>query len=543
MSVFDEIRNQLDIVDVISDYISLKRVGNSYSARCPFHADRTPSFYVSPSKQIWKCFGCGKGGDVIKFVAEYENISYYEAAKLLAERYNLNVEFKEEQTTEGKYYSALNKIGNFYYENLPRVKEARDYLLKERKLSPYLIKEFNIGFTGEGFESVKFAKSEGIFENLLELKHFFRTAEGRYKDFFYNRVVIPIKNELGKVVAYGGRVLGKGEPKYKNSPNSVIFQKEKALFGIDKARTYARDKKRIILVEGYFDVIRLHSVGLGETVAPLGTALTFHQARLISRYTDTVVLLFDGDSAGRKAAIEAAKNLFKFSLNVFVSFLPQGEDPDTFVLNYGVKEIRKFLSEAKPIQVFLIEKIKDADLQRKELLAKLYKELVENIADPIKRELWIKEFRNKTGLILTKKKTFISVKTAFPPEGWDKTEAEFLLGLLYLKPENIDLSEFNLSQKAKELAQKILKGEEKENLPRWLFEADLTDLEKRFELAKFKLSTERYLNMETYKALYQLEEKIKFGKATIEEIKKYRILLAEVGKINYERFKKTYLKK
>jgi len=163
----------------------------------------------------------------------------------------------------------------------------------------------------------------------------------------------------------------------------------------------------------------------------------------------------------------------------------------------------------------------------------------------VRRELWIKEFRNKTGLTLrAKRRTFIAgSKISFPPEGWDKTEAEFLLGLFYLEPKNVNLAEFNLSEKAKKLAEKILTGEKKEKLPKWLFEADLTDLEKRFELAKFKLSVERFLNMETYKTLYQLEEKIKFGKASLDEIKKFRILLSEVGKLNYEKFKKTHLKK
>jgi len=549
VSVYEEIRRQLDIVEVISDYLPLKRVGNSYAALCPFHSEKTPSFYVSPSKQIWKCFGCGKGGDVIKFVAEYENISYREAAKLLAEKYNLDVDFgDEDRESEGRYYSALRLIGKFYFENLtaaltPRsarvVLSARKYLLKERKIPAEFIKEFGLGFCGDGFQSVRFAKENEIFEPLLELKHFYRTADGRFRDFFHNRITIPIKNITGKVIAFGGRTLTDEKPKYKNSPNSVIFQKEKTLFAVDRAKNYTKDRNRLIVVEGYFDVIRLHSVGLGEAVAPLGTSLTQHHARVISRLTQNVILLFDGDSTGRRAAIEAAKNLLKFPLNVFVVFLPQGEDPDSFVLKHGSKPLRQLLSEAKPLWEFLIERINNAPLDRKEALVKLYRELAASITDPVRRELWLKEFKNRTGLNLTgKRKTFLSTPKVSIPKDLDPREVDFLLGLLYLE-EDIDLKEFNLSPKALEIAEKILKGE-REKLPKWLFEVDKTDLPKRFKIAKDYLAVEKLLELETFKRLYKLERKIMEGKATADEIVKFNTLLGQVNKKLYEFFKKRY---
>jgi DNA primase len=540
MSVFEEIRRRLDIVDVISEYLPLKRVGSNYATNCPFHPDRTPSFYVSPSRQMWKCFGCGKGGDVIAFVAEYENLSYAEAARLLAERYNLNIDFgKQDQEEKNRYLYALKRISKFYEEHLREVKEAKHYLLKERKLSAQTVVDFNLGFAGDGFKSVAFARKEDIFQPLLELKHFYQTSEGRYKDFFYQRITIPIRNSQGKIVAFGGRAIKDSlTPKYKNSPNSIVFQKEKTLFALDRARKAAREKERLILVEGYFDVIRLHSVGFRETVAPLGTSLTIHQARLIARTTSNVYLLFDGDTAGRKAAFSAAKNLLRFSLNVYVAFLPAGADPDTYVLQEGIKGLKNILSEARLIQEFLIEKVQEADLQGKEKLAHLYKELVDNIPDPIKRELWYKEFRNRTGLSLTKKgKVYFSGKPTVGEKELNPSEVEFLLGLFHLG-EKVNLEDFKLSPKAKELAEIILSENGKEKLPRWLLEADTTDLKRRFELAKVKLSIEKSLMEETFKTLYQLEKKIKEGQATREEVENFCRLLGSVNKKLYQLYKK-----
>ena len=542
MSVFEEIRSKLDIVEVISEYLPLKRVGSSYATRCPFHPDSTPSFYVSPSRQIWKCFGCGKGGDVIKFVAEYENIPYAEAARLLAERYNLDVKIGPSER-EGKYYSALRKLIPFYKEQLVKSKEAKDYLLKERKFSPYVVEDFKLGYASDGFLLAEYAKREGIFDQLLELKHLFKTPFGKYRDFFYNRITIPIKNITSKVVAFGGRSF-KGElPKYKNSPNSPIFQKEKTLFGVNRAKEYLKDRDYLIVVEGYFDVIRLHSVGFGNSVAPLGTALTFHHGRAISRLTKRVVLLFDGDSAGLKAALEGAKRLLKFPLQVDLCFLPEGEDPDSFVLKRGVKALRELLQSATPLQNFLIERIKNSPLQKREQLINLYREMVSSIADPLVRELWVKEFRNSTGLNLFGKNKKVFIKKVEPPKGLKASEVDFLLGLLFLDhKEEIDLKEYNLSPQARKIAEAILKGE-KEKLPSWLFEMDTFSLEKRFSLAREQLAVEFKILEETFKTLWELERKVKEGKASQEELATYVKLLGELSegeKLLYRRFKEKF---
>jgi len=532
MSIFDEIRNQLDIVEVISEYLPLKRVGNSYSSRCPFHPDSTPSFYVSPSKQIWKCFGCGKGGDVIKFVAEYENISYFDAAKLLAEKYNLNVDFGGEE--EGKFYSALRKINLFYKEKLKESKEIRNYLLKVRKLPSFAVEDFEIGFSPKGFEVVDYARREGIFEELLELGHFVKNSRGDYRDFFQARITLPVKNITSKIVAFGGRAAEEGtKPKYKNSPNSEIFQKEKTLYGIDRAKDYTKDRDFLILVEGYFDVIRLHSVGFGNSVAPLGTSLTLHQARAISKLAKKVYLLFDGDTAGRRAAFESAKKLLKFPLQLYLVLLPKGEDPDSFLIKAGVKSFRKLLEEAKPLRVFLIELFKS---KGKESYLKLYRELVNSITDPVLKEIWVKSFRDLTGADLFAKKRVSLTKKVDIPKELKPFEVDFLLGLLYLG-EKVDLKDFNLSGEARNLAERILKGE-REKLPSWLFEVDTLGLERRFELAKDYLSLDLNLLEETFKTLLELERKVKRGKATKAELLRYVKLLGELGEGEKKLYKK-----
>ncbi len=537
MSVYEKIRSLLDIVEVVSDYFPLKKVGNSYTARCPFHPDRTPSFYVSPSRQIFKCFGCGKGGDVIKFVAEYENVSYREAAKLLVERYNLPVSFGDEER-ETKEYSALRNMELFYKEKLLKSSEAKNFLLKVRKLPPSAVEEFGLGFCGDGFESVSFARKEGIFEILLELKHFYRTADGRFRDFFHGRITIPIKNPLGRVVAFGGRSLSEElKPKYKNSPNSGIFQKEKALFGVDRIKETAKEKGFTILVEGYFDVIRLHSVGLRNAVAPLGTALTVHQARVLKRFAPSAILLFDGDAAGRRAAFEAAKRLLSAGVEPLFCFLPEGEDPDSFVLNYGIKALRRLLEEAKPAHLYLIERAKGAPTDRLEKIASLYKELVESVSDGIKKELLYREFENSLGISLKGKK-FGSPLKRFSSGELDPVEVDFLMGLLYLD-KDVNLEDFNLSERAKGLAKAILEGRT-EHLPSWLFEVDKTELERRFELAKHKLF-ERKIDLEgLFRELYLLERAIKEGRASREDLIKFSTLMGELNraqKILYAEFK------
>ena len=394
LDFYEEVRKNADIVEVISEYLHLKREGSNYKAVCPFHSDTDPSLSVSPSRQIWKCFGCGKGGDVIKFVAEYEGISYFEAAKKLAQKYGVSVPTLGNKK-RSRYEEALLKVLDFYRENLLKSKKAREYLLKERKIPARAVEEFKLGFSPTGEALVEFAKREGIFETLRELGHIVDGKRGPI-DLFWNRITIPIFDAYGRLRGFAGRRMDDYQPKYLNSKNSEWFSKELALFGIDRAKSYAKDKKRLILVEGFFDVIRLHSLGLGEAVATLGTTLTEGHIRIIKKHTDKVYLVYDGDESGRKALFQNAKELLKWGLSSYVVFLPEGNDPDDFLKERNnLKTFKKLLKNAKHYMELLLENIESLPPEQKEAKLKEVINLIKGIKDPVKRAIWNSEIQKR----------------------------------------------------------------------------------------------------------------------------------------------------
>ena len=403
LEFYEEVRKRADIVEVLSEYLDLKREGSNYKAICPFHGDTDPSLSVSPSRQIWKCFGCGKGGDVIKFVSEYEGISYFEAAKLLAQKYAISVPTVAKKCSP--YEEALLKVLNFYEENLPKFRYAKDYLLKVRKVPPEWIEEFRLGFSPTGEALVEFAKREGIFETLRVLGHIVDGKRGPI-DIFWKRVTIPIFDIYGRLRGFAGRRMDDYKPKYLNSKNSEWFSKELVLFGIDRAKSYAKDRGRLILVEGFFDVIRLHSLGFGETVATLGTALTEGQIKIIRKHASKVYLIPDGDKSGLKAAIENAKKLFQYGLDPHLVFLPKDVDPDEFLKNKGnIKTFRDLLEEAPHFVRWYLKQLGKLPMEsRVNKLSELIK-LIKQIKDPIKKELWLGE--------VTKMKAFQDFKKHF----------------------------------------------------------------------------------------------------------------------------------
>jgi len=389
LSFYEEVRKRADIVEVLSEYLDLKREGSNYKALCPFHGDTDPSLSVSPSRQIWKCFGCGKGGDVIKFVAEYEGISYLEAAKQLAHKYGISVPTLTSKSSP--YEVALRKVLKFYEENLIRFKYARDYLVKVRKISPEWVEEFRLGFSPTGEALVEFAKKEEIFETLQRLGHIVNGKKGPI-DIFWKRITIPIFDAYGRLRGFAGRRMDDYQPKYLNSKNSEWFSKELTLFGIDKAKSYAKDRERVILVEGFFDVIRLHSLGFGEAIATLGTALTEGQIKILRKYTSKVYLVPDGDKSGLKAAIENAKKLLQYGLDPYLVFLPKDVDPDEFLKDKeNLKTFRDLLEKAKHFVSWYLSQVDKLSMEsRVNELSKLIK-LINEIKDPIKRELWLSE--------------------------------------------------------------------------------------------------------------------------------------------------------
>ncbi|MCR5655424.1 MAG: DNA primase [Lachnospiraceae bacterium] len=365
--IIEEIRQKNDIVDVISSYVSIKKRGSNYVGLCPFHSEKTPSFSVSQSKQMFKCFGCGIGGNVFSFIMEYENASFPEAVKILAER--AGVELPEEKFSEaakkeqGKRKRLLDMHKDaatyFYYQLRKPNGEAGLRYFKERQLSEETMKHFGLGYANVNSNDLTiYLRSKGykdaeISEGGLAV---FSEKDGM-NDKFWNRVMFPIQDANHRVIAFGGRVLGEGLPKYLNSQDTPIFDKSRNLYGLNFAR--AARKNRLILCEGYMDVIALHQAGFTEAVASLGTSLTEGHANLIKRFTDVVYLSYDSDGAGKKAAMRAIGILRKYKLIAKVIHLEPYKDPDEFIKNLGTEEFEKRLEKAEPAFDFELRYLED----------------------------------------------------------------------------------------------------------------------------------------------------------------------------------------
>ncbi len=354
-SFVEDLLSKVDIVDIISNYISLKKSGRNFLALCPFHSEKTPSFVVSPEKQIFKCFGCGAGGNVVNFVQKYENISFYEAVKRVAEM--ANVPLPESLNDDNSdVYEELRNVATYFHSNLNSVK---DYLEK-RHVSADTAEKFLVGYAPSGY--IKALKLNSKVLPKLGI------VSSRGHELFAGRVVVPIFNHSGKVVGFAGRtMLDKVQPKYINSPESSIFKKGNILFGFYQSRDEILRNRRIIVVEGYFDVTSLYQAGVRGAVAPMGTSLTEDHVRIIKRYCDKPVLMFDGDAAGRKATIRAAGIFMSYGIEPLVVPLPEGEDPDSISVS---GKANCFLSNPKGFFDWSIELVKKASQQEKNKLLK-----------------------------------------------------------------------------------------------------------------------------------------------------------------------------
>ncbi len=347
-----------NIVEVVGDYVTLKKRGVNYIGSCPFHNEKTPSFTVSPSKGICKCFGCGAGGNAVNFVMELENMSYPEALKYLARKYNIPVEEKELSDDEKKEKSKLESLriitdfaGKYFNNSLLNSEEGTAIGLsyfKEREVNRTTIDKFQLGYcSNKGSEFTENAKKNGYKEELLiELG---LTKKGQYSsfDFFKGRVIFPIHNLSGHVIAFGGRTLQKTKEiaKYFNSPESVLYHKSDVLYGIYQAKRSITSSDKCYLVEGYTDVTSLHQAGVENVVASSGTALTKGQIRLIKRFTQNITILYDGDAAGIKAALKGIDLVLEQGMNVKVVLLPEGEDPDSFAKSQSQTELLAYIND------------------------------------------------------------------------------------------------------------------------------------------------------------------------------------------------------
>ncbi len=361
----DQIRAANDIVEVIGSYFPLKRAGANYRALCPFHKEKTPSFNIHPQKQIWHCFGCGAGGDVFAFVMRYENLDFAAAVRRLAERAGIRIETERSQGGPGQsqkdqLYKLHESVAAWFHQNLltdPSADIARQYLAK-RQIHHETVRRWQLGFAPDRWDGlIQWSRAGKQPESLLEQAGLaIRSARGLY-DRFRGRLMIPIADEQGRVVAFSGRILieAKDQPKYVNSPETPIFQKGKLLFGLHKARRAILDEKFVVLCEGQIDTITCHEAGLTNIVAPQGTAFTDHHARILKRYSDDIVLMFDSDAAGQAAAVRNAEPLWELGFAIRVAVLPPGHDPDSFIRKEGIAPMRELIGSAPRFFDFLLD--------------------------------------------------------------------------------------------------------------------------------------------------------------------------------------------
>ena len=362
--LIDEIKNNNDIVDVVSQYVHLKRSGRNYFGLCPFHNEKSPSFAVSPDKQIFHCFGCGVGGNVIHFISKIEGINYRESIELLAERANITLPKLESigdnktQELKDKIYQINKEAAYFYHENLykPTAKPAQEYV-KKRKLNNATLKEFLIGYSGNFNELYNFLKSKGFSdEAILASDLVNKNDRGQFIDRFRHRLMFPIQDVRGRIIAFGGRVLDDSKPKYINSPENLVYSKGRHLFGLYNAKKH--DTKKILIVEGYMDVISLHQRGITNVVASLGTAMTEAQGRLLRRSSEQIILGYDADGAGQEAIVRGLDILRNLGCDVRVLQISGAKDPDEYVTKYGPERLKKCIDDAISLVEFKVRVLK-----------------------------------------------------------------------------------------------------------------------------------------------------------------------------------------
>lgn len=420
--LIEEIRVRNDIVDVIGSCVKITRKGASYQGLCPFHSEKTPSFSVSPSKQLFKCFGCGVGGNVISFVERYENYSFIEAVKFLAERAGValpEAEYSQEAKAKEAHRTRLLEVNRdaaayFYYQLRHKQGEVGFKYLRERGLSEETINKFGLGFSNmNSNDLVKYLESKGYEDELIK-EAGLATFNEKYgmSDLFWNRVMFPIQDVNHRVIGFGGRVMSDAKPKYLNSPESPVFDKGRNLFGLNLART-AR-KNRFILCEGYMDVISLHQAGFNEAVASLGTAFTSGQASILSRYADMVYLAYDSDGAGVTAALRNMKILRDAGIPSKVISMEPCKDPDEFIKTFGPEKFEERIQNAENSFFFEIRKLSESVNQRDpDERTKFVKEIgnrLANFPDEVERETYLAAICEKYSInVDTMKRTVATV--------------------------------------------------------------------------------------------------------------------------------------
>ncbi|MEO0088027.1 MAG: DNA primase [candidate division WOR-3 bacterium] len=405
--IVEKILENCDIVELISSYLPLKKVGRYYRALCPFHNDTKPSFYINPSQQLFHCFGCKESGNVLHFVMKYEKIEFSEAVKFLAEKLGISI-FEEEKkdTKQKEIYEILNLASNFYQEQLFTHSLALNYVIEQRKLSLETIKKFQLGYAPMGNLLIRVLQKKGYPEELLLESGIAYRKEGELREWLSNRIVFPIFNHQGRIVGFGGRALDeKTEPKYLNSPETLIFKKGENLYGLYQTKEFLT-KNQPILVEGYFDLLSLFDKGIKNLVAPLGTGFTIDQARLLKKYNEEIIILFDGDNAGREATKRAIEISLKTGLNPLVAFIPEGYDPDKYINEKGLEEFEKIIKKPYDLIDFYLKILNPQTISEKRKVLKQLLEVINFTCDSMLKELYL----NKISEIFNYKKVDLGIK-------------------------------------------------------------------------------------------------------------------------------------
>ncbi len=450
-----EIRETCSIVEVISQYVSLKKVGRNHKGLCPFHNEKTPSFVVSEDKNFFHCFGCGASGDVFSFLMKHDGLNFQEAVKILADRTGVVVPQKPLSPREKKQKSEREKLfeinetaAQLYHERLlddRRAAEARRYL-QNRGISRETIEAFRLGFAPNSWETIAGSLENDARALQLALKAglIISKKSGQYYDRFRNRIMFPIFNVSRRIIGFGGRIIGSGEPKYLNSPESAVFSKRHNLYGLHAAGEAVRREGAAILVEGYFDVLTMYQNGLKNTVAALGTSLTEQQAGILRRYTPDIVAVFDADSAGEKAMIRSLEPFQKQGVAARLVMLPEGDDPDSYVRRHGAGAFSERIEKAGLLFDYVIESVLQRhDLTSPEGIVSACREiapLLKNIEDTFKRELYVQKLSQRLGVRETRLLDILADKNKGVPAPTEKNTVSLknaehtIVQLLIAKP-------------------------------------------------------------------------------------------------------------
>ena len=400
--------HRIDLVELIDGFVPLKKAGANFAACCPFHSEKSPSFTVSPTKQFYHCFGCGAHGTAISFLMEYSGLGFIDAIKDLAGRAGMQLPEQEgRQQTNGPKLSSLTEImadaARYYYEQLKRSEKAIGYL-KERGVSGEVAQKFGIGYAPDGWQNLGTVFEDYTIESLQQAGLVIKNENGRLYDRFRDRIMFPIMNQKGEIIAFGGRVLGEGEPKYLNSPETPLFEKGREVFGLPQARSALREKNTAIVVEGYMDVVALAQHGIGNAVATLGTATTATHVQKLLRQVDRIVYCFDGDAAGKKAAWRALENSLEAlpeQKSIGFVFLPERDDPDSFVRENGKEAFERMTSQSVPLSEFLLRELSaHCDMTTAEGRARLVAEakpLLARLQTPLLRLQLVKRLAEASG--------------------------------------------------------------------------------------------------------------------------------------------------